>query len=69
MLKNQPPETRPPGRPFNSGPARACGTARRSIIELAKNFGYSRKQLREIEALIEEHYDELIGAWQEHFGS
>ncbi|MDV6342290.1 DUF4160 domain-containing protein [Nitrosomonas sp. Is24] len=37
-------------------------------IALAKNFGYSRKQLREIESLIEVHYDELISAWQQHFG-
>ena len=38
-------------------------------IELAKNFRYSRKQIKEIEILIEEHYDELIGAWREHFDS
>lgn len=38
-------------------------------IELAKNFRYSRSQIKEIEALIEEHYDELISAWREHFGS
>lgn len=37
-------------------------------IELAKNFGYSRKQLRDIESLVEDHYDELIRAWQQHFG-
>ncbi|MEJ2419414.1 MAG: DUF4160 domain-containing protein [Exilibacterium sp.] len=38
-------------------------------IELAKNYHYSRKQLKEVEALIEEHYDELVCAWQQHFGS
>ena len=38
-------------------------------IELAKNFGYTRKQLKEIESMIEAHYDELISAWQAHFGS
>ncbi|WP_376692957.1 DUF4160 domain-containing protein [Wenzhouxiangella sp. EGI_FJ10409] len=38
-------------------------------IELAKNFRYSRKQIKEIETLIEEHYGELISAWREHFGS
>lgn len=38
-------------------------------IELAKNYHYSRKQLKEIENLIEEHYDELVNAWQQHFGS
>jgi hypothetical protein len=37
-------------------------------IELAKNFRYSRKQIREIEILIEEHYDELISTWGKHFG-
>lgn len=38
-------------------------------IELAHNYHYSAKQLREIESLIEGHYDELISAWQRHFGS
>ena len=38
-------------------------------IELAKNYHYSRKQLKEIENLIEEHHDELVSAWQQHFGS
>lgn len=37
-------------------------------IELAKNSSYSRRQLEEIEALIEVHYNELISAWQKHFG-
>ena len=38
-------------------------------IELAKNYHYSRNQLKEIESLIEVHYDELTDAWKEHFGS
>ena len=38
-------------------------------IELAKNYHYSLKQLKDIELLIEGHYDELISAWQQHFGS
>ena len=38
-------------------------------IELAKNYRYSRTQLKVIEALVEGHYDELISAWQRHFGS
>ena len=38
-------------------------------VELASNYHYSGKQLREIESLIEGHYDELTGAWQRHFGS
>jgi Domain of unknown function (DUF4160) len=37
-------------------------------IELAKNCQLSRMQLKEIESLIEAHYDELVNAWQEHFG-
>ena len=37
-------------------------------IELARNHRYSRHQLREIESLVEEHSDELIAAWQQHFG-
>ena len=36
-------------------------------IVLAKNYGFTRKQLKEIEELVEVHHDELIGAWQQHF--
>jgi len=36
-------------------------------IELAINHHYSRKQLKEIESLVEVHYNELISAWQQHF--
>lgn len=38
-------------------------------IELAKNYCYSRKQLREIESIIEDRYDELVSAWKKHFNS
>ena len=38
-------------------------------IRLAKSYHYSRKQLRDIAEIIEEHESELIRAWQEHFGS
>lgn len=38
-------------------------------IELAKNYGLSRAQLREVEQTIEVHYDELKTAWKTHFGS
>jgi len=38
-------------------------------IELAKNYHFSRKQLKNIESLIEDHFNELISAWQEHFNS
>ena len=36
-------------------------------IELAKNYHYSRKHLKNIENLIEEHYHEIISAWEQHF--
>ena len=36
-------------------------------IELSKNHRYSRQQLKEIGLLIEDYYDELTSAWQEHF--
>ena len=38
-------------------------------IELSKNYHYTRKQLKDVEKLIEEHLNELISAWQEHFGN
>lgn len=38
-------------------------------IELAKNYHLKRIQLKEIEQLIEVHYNELTSAWQQHFGS
>ena len=38
-------------------------------ILLAKNYNLNPKQLREIETIIEAHFDELISAWQEHFSS
>jgi hypothetical protein len=38
-------------------------------IELAKNYKLSRRELNEIEKIIEEHYDEFIKAWEEHFGN
>jgi len=37
-------------------------------IVLAKNYCYLRKQLKEIESLIEDHYNELTSAWKQHFG-
>ncbi|NOX19678.1 MAG: DUF4160 domain-containing protein [Nitrospirae bacterium] len=38
-------------------------------IELAKNYKLTRKQLKEIEGILEEHYDEIKTAWQEWFKS
>lgn len=37
-------------------------------IELARNHGHSRKQLKNIESLIEVRHDELVSAWKQHFG-
>jgi hypothetical protein len=37
-------------------------------IELAKNHQLSRKELREIEEIIEAHLNELKAAWNAHFG-
>lgn len=36
-------------------------------IELARNYRLSKVQLKEIEAIIEAHYDELKAAWDEYF--
>ena len=38
-------------------------------IELAKNYKLSRKQLNEIEKIIEENYEKFISAWEEYFGN
>jgi len=37
-------------------------------IELAQNYGIRDKDLREARNLIEEHVDEIRGAWRKHFG-
>lgn len=37
-------------------------------LQLSRNYGYKRQQLREIETIVEEHQHELISAWQQHFG-
>jgi diadenosine tetraphosphate (Ap4A) HIT family hydrolase len=37
-------------------------------ISLAQSYNYSAKQLKDIELLIKEHRDEIIDAWQRHFG-
>jgi len=36
---------------------------------LAKNYKLSRKELNEVEKIIEEHYKDFIQAWEEHFGN
>lgn len=37
-------------------------------LELARNYRYSRPQLKEIESLIEAHHNELVNAWKQSFG-
>jgi hypothetical protein len=38
-------------------------------IELARNYGLNRLQLKEIEGIIEEHCDEFKEAWNKRSGS
>ena len=38
-------------------------------VELAKNHRLSRAQLKEVERIIEEHYDEITSAWNAHFST
>jgi hypothetical protein len=38
-------------------------------VELAYNHNLSRKQLREVEAMINEHYQEIVDAWRDRFGN
>ena len=38
-------------------------------VELAKNYKLSRKELNEIEKIIDENYDDFIKAWEKHFGN
>ena len=38
-------------------------------LELAKNYRLTKIQLKEIEGIIEGHYDEFKAAWNSHFGS
>lgn len=37
-------------------------------VALAKNHRFTTQQLKQIETLIEAHYDDLVGSWQAHFG-
>lgn len=38
-------------------------------LELARNYRFTKVQLREIQIIIEGHVDELRTAWNHHFGS
>ena len=37
-------------------------------VEMARNYRLSRVQLNEVQSIVEDHRDELISAWTEHFG-
>lgn len=37
-------------------------------VELVENYGLNRKEIAEIQATIKERRDEIIRAWQQHFG-
>jgi hypothetical protein len=39
------------------------------MISLADYVGLSKKQLSELQKLVEEHSDEITKAWKKHFGS
>jgi hypothetical protein len=38
------------------------------IVSLAVYHGLTSKKLNEIQRIVEEHKDEIIEAWQRHFG-
>ena len=37
-------------------------------IELAYSHELKSKQLRDAQEIIEEHYQEIVDAWRDHFG-
>ncbi|MCT7989096.1 MULTISPECIES: DUF4160 domain-containing protein [Oscillatoriales] len=38
-------------------------------VALARNIGFSAKELRKIQAIIEEHQETLMEAWNGYFGT
>ena len=38
-------------------------------IKLARNYGFTQTQLKDIQKLIEEHSNVIQTAWRKHFGS
>ena len=38
-------------------------------VALARNFGFSAKELARVESLVEANRDELLEAWNGHFGT
>lgn len=37
-------------------------------VSLARNRGFSARELRQVQGLVEQHQAELLEAWNEHFG-
>jgi len=38
-------------------------------VVLVKNYGFTARQIREIQKVIEAHKDDIKKAWNKHFGS
>ena len=38
-------------------------------VSLAKNFGFSEKQIAELKKIVEEHESDIKNAWSKHFES
>lgn len=38
-------------------------------IQVARNFGFTQRELRDIRRIVEVHSDELKDAWERHFGN
>jgi len=38
-------------------------------VELARSVGYKARELRRLRTLVEEHCDQFLEKWHEHFGS
>lgn len=38
-------------------------------VELARNFGFSPKELRRIKRIIDEHQEQFLEAWHGHLGA
>jgi len=37
-------------------------------VELVKNYGFSERQIVELERIVKEHINEIRDAWSRHFG-
>ena len=36
-------------------------------VALARNYGLSKTQVKQLLEIVEERHDEIVSAWQEHF--